>query len=38
MDWTSSKPRRAEAIPPAYTQWIGERLALEVAESGERAA
>ena len=26
IDWTRSRPHLVEAIPPAYTRWIGERL------------
>ena len=26
IDWTDNRKSIAEAIPPAYTQWIGERF------------
>lgn len=35
IDWTRSRAQLAQAIPPAYTRWIGEQLA---AELGKRRA
>jgi hypothetical protein len=31
MDWAKTKPEIAEAIPPAYTQYIGEQLLAHVS-------
>jgi hypothetical protein len=39
IDWTDVREELTEAIPPAYTQWIGERLLEHLAAAGsERAA
>lgn len=32
IDWTSERKEIAEAIPPAYTEWLGSRLMVEVQE------
>ena len=26
IDWTTHQPALSQAIPPAYTEWIGARL------------
>lgn len=31
MDWTRSRHELAEAIPPAYTEWVGTRLLASLA-------
>jgi DNA (cytosine-5)-methyltransferase 1 len=36
IDWTSSRAQLSQAIPPAYTRWIGSQLVRQV--SGRRAA
>lgn len=35
IDWTDHQPALSQAIPPAYTRWIGEQL---MAHINERAA
>jgi hypothetical protein len=32
IDWTTDKHELAEAIPPAYTQYVGEQLLLDLKE------
>ena len=38
IDWTDVRREIAEAIPPAYTQWVGERLAGHIAYRLREAA
>ncbi len=38
MDWTSVRRSIAEAIPPAYSQYIGHHLTTALTRSGSKAA
>ncbi len=38
IDWKTTRPELAQAIPPAYTEWLGKRLLLEVRANHRRAA
>lgn len=38
VDWMTAWEDVTEAIPPAYTEWIGQQLRQHVADSAERGA